>query len=232
MKIKKYKHLFFDLDRTLWDFETNSIKTFELIFKKRELFKMISSFDAFIKVYKAHNERLWDLYKLRKIKKEELHQQRFFLSLKDLGIENIELAQQIGDDYIKLSPLQTALFPDTKPVLDYLKTKYTMHIITNGFVEVQYKKLENCGLRNYFAHIITSEEAKASKPKAAIFHAAISAANAKKTESLMIGDDLNADILGAQKFGIDQVFFNPKSHQHKENITFEITELKQLLQIL
>ncbi len=230
--MKTYKHLFFDLDRTLWDFENNSIKAFEIIFEKRALHKIFPDFKTFVSVYKAHNKHLWDLYKLRKIKKEELRNQRFLLTLQDFGVNNIQLAEQIGDDYVELSPLQTGLFPNTIDVLDYLKGKYQMHIITNGFVEVQYKKLDNCGLRPYFIHIITSEEAKSAKPKPGIFHAAISAANAKKAESLMIGDDLETDILGAKKFGIDQVFFNPEAHKHEQEVTFEITELKQLIEFL
>ncbi len=230
--MEKYKHLFFDLDRTLWDFEKNSIKAFEIIFDKRDLTKIFPSFDKFIKSYKIHNERLWDLYKLRKIKKEELRNERFLLTLKEFGVNDALLAEQIGDDYVELSPLQTVLFPNTLEVLDYLKSKYQMYIITNGFVEVQYKKLKKSGLESYFERVITSEEAKASKPNPEIFHAAISAANAKKIESLMIGDDLENDILGAKKFGLDQVYFNPNKKSHQENVTFEISKLKQLTEFL
>ena len=230
--MKQYKHLFFDLDRTLWDFEKNSIITLKTIFEKRDLHSIFPDFDTFVKTYKAHNERLWDLYKLRKIKKHELRNERFLLTLKDFGIDNPKLAEQIGDDYVELSPMQTILFPNTIEVLDYLRTKYKMHIITNGFVEVQYKKLKNCGLEKYFERVTTSEEAKASKPKAEIFQVALKSVNAKKTESLMIGDDLENDILGAKKFGIDQVFFNPNSEKHSENITFEIKNLKELMDLL
>lgn len=230
--MKIYKHLFFDLDRTLWDFEINSVKALKLIFDKRDLHQVFPDFDAFIKTYKDHNERLWGLYKLRKIRKDELRDERFRLTLKDFGLDDAKLAEQIGNDYVELSPMQTVLFPDTIEVLDYLSAKYKMHIITNGFVEVQYKKLRISGLEKYFERVTTSEEAKASKPKPGIFRAALSSANAKKTESLMIGDDLENDILGAKKFGIDQVFFNPNSSNHNESVTFEIQGLKQLTDIL
>ena len=230
--MKTYKHLFFDLDRTLWDFEKNSVEAFKIIFQKRKLDKIFPDFDTFIKTYKAHNERLWDLYRLRQITKTELRNSRFLLTLKDFGVNDVELAERIGDDYIEISPMQTGLFPQTIETLDYLAQKYQMHIITNGFVEVQYKKLDNSGLRKYFTHIITSEEAKASKPKPEIFHAAISAANAKKKESLMIGDDLQNDILGAKSYGIDQVYFNSNSEKHSEDLTFEIQELKVLMNLL
>jgi len=230
--LNKYKHLFFDLDRTLWDFEINSVKTLKLIYKSRKLDRIFPDFESFIDRYKDHNKRLWDLYKQRKIKKDELSNKRFWLALNDFGTDDPQLAEKIAQDYIELSPQQTTLFPNTIEVLDYLKSRYKMYIITNGFVEVQYKKLRNCGLMQYFTHITTSEEAKASKPNPEIFHSAISAANAKKTESLMIGDDLGADILGAKNFGIDQVYFNPEAHQHKEHITFEINTLKELMDIL
>lgn len=230
--MKKYQHIFFDLDRTLWDFEVNSVKTLKTIFEKRNLHQIFPDFNAFIDTYKVHNEALWDLYKLRKIKKAELRDQRFLLTLQDFGVNDPILAEKIGDDYIAISPTQTDLFPNTIEVLDYLSTKYKMYIITNGFVEVQYKKLKYSGLDKYFDRVTTSEEAKASKPKPGIFRAALSAANAKKTESLMIGDDLANDILGAKKFGIDQVFFNPNSMEHQENPSYEITELKALMTLL
>ena len=230
--MKQYKHLFFDLDRTLWDFERNSEITLRQIFDQRNLNSIFPDFDHFIKTYKVHNEHLWDLYKERKIKKDELRNKRFLLTLQDFGVNNTKLAEKIGDDYVDISPTQTILFPDTKTVLDYLKEKYELHIITNGFVEVQYKKLRNCGLEPYFKRVTTSEEAKASKPKKEIFQVALKSVNAKKTESLMIGDDLQNDILGAKKFGIDQVYFNPEHKLHQEKITFEIDKLKILTQIL
>ena len=230
--MKQYKHLFFDLDRTLWDFEKNSIITLRSIFDKRKLDKIFPDFNIFVSTYEAHNERLWDLYKLRKIRKDELRNERFLLTLKDFGIDDPKLAEQIGDDYVELSPMQTVLFPNTIEVLDYLSTKYKMHIITNGFVEVQYKKLKNCGLEKYFERVTTSEEAKSSKPKPEIFQVALKSVNAKKTESLMIGDDLENDILGAKKFGIDQVFFNPDSEKHSETISFEIKNLNELTTFL
>ncbi|MBN2668108.1 MAG: YjjG family noncanonical pyrimidine nucleotidase [Bacteroidales bacterium] len=230
--MQKYKHLFFDLDRTLWDFEKNSIEAFRIIFHKRSLSKFFPDFDQFITTYKMHNEKLWDLYKLGQIKKEELRDRRFLLTLNDFGNNDEALAHEIGDDYIELSPLQTILFPGTIETLEYLRPKYQMYIITNGFVEVQYKKLKNCGLDMYFDRVITSEAAKASKPKPEIFHFALSSANAKKIESLMIGDDLENDILGAKRYGFDQVFFNPDKKSHQENVTFEIESINDLQNIL
>ncbi len=229
---KKYRHLFFDLDRTLWDFESNSIITLNIIFEKQGLHKIFPDFKIFVEHYKRHNEILWDLYRKGLITKDKLRNERFLRTLQEFSCEDEKLAKKIGDDYIELSPQQTGLFPGTIETLDYLKTKYNMHIITNGFVEVQYTKLKNSGLKHYFDRIITSEEAKASKPKPEIFHCAISSSQAKKTESLMIGDDLKNDIIGAKKYGIDQVFFNPNKTVHQEKVTFEIQSIKELMDIL
>jgi putative hydrolase of the HAD superfamily len=228
----KYKHLFFDLDRTLWDFETNSIQAFKAIFEKRNLSEIFPDFDTFVKTYKHHNEKLWEQYRLGEIKKDELRNNRFLLTLKDFGCEDAELAKTIGDDYVELSPQQTTLFPGTIETLEYLSPKYKMHIITNGFVEVQYKKLRNSKLEKYFDKIITSEEAKASKPKPGIFHAALSSANAKKAECLMIGDDLKNDIIGARDYGFDQVFFNPHKNEHQEKVSYEVESIPALREIL
>jgi len=230
--VKKYKHLFFDLDRTLWDFETNSKITLQAIYKNRQLNRFFSSYDDFFKKYHENNARMWDAYKLRQITKDELKVQRFAITLQNEGLEDIALAKQIAEDYVTLSPEQTTLFPYAVESLQYLKQKYTLHIITNGFVEVQYKKLRNTNLDVFFTSVTCSEEAQASKPNPKIFHAALTAVNARKTESLMIGDDWENDILGAQKWGMDQVFFNPNQQKVKGKATFEIQSLQQLQEIL
>ena len=229
---KKYKHLFFDLDRTLWDFETNSKITLQTIYKNRKLDRFFSSYDDFFEKYHTNNVKMWEDYKLRKITKNELKVQRFALTLENEGFADDVLAEQIAEDYVVLSPEQTTLFPYAIESLKYLHQKYKLHIITNGFVEVQYKKLRNTKLDVFFDRVTTSEEAKASKPNPEIFHNALSAANAKKTESLMIGDDWKSDILGAQKWGIDQVFFNPNKQKVDGKATFEIQSLAQLQEIL
>ncbi len=233
LKIKQpYRHLFFDLDRTLWDFETNSIQTFKIIFDIRQLDAVFPNFDVFVQRYKYHNEKLWDLYRRGVITKAKLRNERFLLTLQEFGCNDTKLAETMGDDYVELSPQQTTLFPRTIETLSYLQPRYSMHIITNGFVEVQYKKLKNSGLEPFFDKVITSEAAKASKPKPEIFHLALSSTQAKKTESLMIGDDLQNDILGARKYGIDQVYFNPHHKPHQEAVTFEIAAISDLMNIL
>jgi len=231
--MKNYKHLFFDLDRTLWDFEANSLNTLREIFENRYLQeKGIKSFDIFLRFYKTYNHQLWDQYKAGQIKKAFLSIERFRGTLKNFNINDEELAYNISQDYITISPTKTKLFPNTKEVLEKLSAKYQLHIITNGFNEVQFDKLKNCGLDVFFHQIITSEMVGVQKPAAEVFEYALTKAGAQKTESVMIGDDQEVDIIGAANFGIDQIFVN----YHKETLICqpnqEVHELLELLAIL
>lgn len=228
----KYKHIFFDLDRTLWDFEKNMQITLLDIYEKHNLKKSIPSYEVFINTYNTHNERLWRWYQQGQMKKEVLRYKRFELTLKEFGFDNKELAKVVGQEYIDESPKKTALIPNTIELLEHLHPNYTLHIITNGFNEVQFTKLKLCGISPYFNKVITSEVSGYHKPRAEAFGYSLSSANAKKDESIMIGDDLYADILGAKEFGIDQIFFNPKRTPHSEDITHEVTSLKSIMDFL
>lgn len=231
--MKDVKFIFFDLDRTLWDFERNSVATFVDIFEKHNLSKIFPDFDTFIKRYKFHNENLWAKYRLGEIKKEELRNKRFLLTLSEFGKDDVVLAKKIGDDYINISPTKTELFPYTIEILDYLYKKYTLAIITNGFKEVQHTKLKNCNLEKYFSKVVCSEDVGHQKPHKEIFHYSLSSLNARKKESIMIGDDFKTDILGANKFGLKSIFFNPNNVK-VEKITNmqEIFSLKELFELL
>ena len=231
--MKTYKHLFFDLDRTLWDFEANSLITLQEIFKNRQLKeKGIESFEAFLGFYKPYNHQLWDKYKLGEIKKDFLSLERYRGTLKHFNINDDDLAFQISQDYIKISPTKTKLFPDTIKILDILKQKYQLHIITNGFNEVQFVKLKNSGLDIYFDQIITSEMIGIQKPAPQIFEYALKKANARIAESIMIGDDQEVDIMGASNYGLDQIFVNFNKIPLICNPNWEINELGELLDIL
>ena len=231
--MKKYKHIFFDLDRTIWDFDKNSLETFKEIYDKYKLKdKGINTFENFHKTYRQHNLRLWDLYRKGELKKEVLSVERFVLTLKDFGIEDRELAKKIAAEYINISPLKTNLFPHTRKMLNYLKDKYYLHIITNGFEEVQFKKIEANDLKKYFTEIITSEEAGCKKPDKNIFLYSLLKTNAVPEESLMIGDDISVDIQGAKTVGMDQVFFNFDNLSHSEEITYEINSMEEISKIL
>ncbi|MFW6101784.1 MAG: HAD-IA family hydrolase, partial [Bacteroidota bacterium] len=150
------------------------------------------------------------------------------LTLKEFGIDDLKMARQLGEDYMTISARKTHLFPNAHEVLFYLKDKYSLYIITNGFHEVQLKKIENSKLQKYFQKIITSEIAGVQKPNEQIFRYALEQAGAKTKEAIMIGDDLEGDIKGAQKIGLDQVFFNPHSIKHHITPTFEIKSLETL----
>ena len=229
----KYKHIFFDLDRTLWDFDANSHETLLEIcdtYKLNE--KGISDYEEFIKIYKAHNAELWTLYRVDKISQKDLRRERFQRALADFGVDNFILSENIGEDYIEVCPRKNKLYPYAFEVLDYLKEKYSLHIITNGFDKTQHIKLEHANLSPYFNQIITSEKLGVKKPSPAIFSYALDTAAATKEESIYIGDNLIVDILGCQNFGIDGIYFNPDKKEHKENVTFEISCLSQIMEIL
>jgi len=231
----KYKHIFFDLDRTLWDFDKSSKQAFEEIYEKFNLKeKGIDSVHSFYDVYTIHNEKLWDKYREGKLSKEELRGLRFHLSLKDFGIDDRELADKFGEEYIRLSPLKANLFPQAINILEYLYPKYKLHIITNGFEEVQDIKIKTAGLGMYFDKIITSEEAGEKKPSPEIFNYSLKKAGAKPEESLMIGDDYNVDIIGAKNAGIDQVLFDPKTEQIalSKNVSYYVVCLDELKDFL
>jgi putative hydrolase of the HAD superfamily len=229
----KYKHIFFDLDRTLWDFDANSHETLlELCDTYRLNEKGISDYEEFIKSYKSHNTELWNLYRVDKISQQDLRRERFQRALADFGVDNFILSENIGEDYIEVCPRKNKLYPYAFEVLDYLKDKYNLHIITNGFDKTQHIKLEHANLTPYFNQIITSEKLGVKKPTPAIFAHALDVAEATKEESIYIGDNLVVDILGSQNSGIDGIYFNPGKKIHKENVSFEISCLSQIMGIL
>ena len=229
------EHLFFDLDRTLWDFDLNSKTALKSIYSELDLTsKLAAGFEAFHQIYNRINHECWAAYRSGTMKKEELRFIRFYRSMEHFGLRDKELAVEIGDLYVQKSPLQTNLIDGSMELLEHCKQKgYKMHIITNGFEEVQGIKLKNSGLLPYFDEIITSERAGARKPDPVIFNLAENLTQTKAENCLMIGDDLEADIVGARKAGWNQVFYNPNNGiKHNEEITKEITSLRELMPLL
>jgi len=230
---KKYKHIFFDLDHTLWDFERNAEETKREMFENFQLKrKGIENYESFREKYVVINQALWAMYREDKIEKEELNFRRFYDTLVLFGINDRRLGENMADAFIKGITSKTYLFPYTRELLEYLYPKYQLHIITNGFEEVQYGKLKNSGLGKYFTTIITSEAAGSKKPDPEIFRYALEEAGAKATESIMIGDDLEIDIAGARKLGIDQLFVNHDNKKHNEKPTMEIFSLDEIMKLL
>ena len=229
-----YKDLFFDLDHTLWDFETNSKETIQELYTTHRLADLgIVDFDGFYSTYSAHNHRLWDRYTKGFIKQEELRWKRVYLSLLDFKVANEPLAKQMSQAYLEILPNKKHLFPYTIEILEYLKQKeYKMHLITNGFESVQYKKIKNSGLQDYFIEVITSEASNSLKPQKEIFEYALKNANASVEKSIMIGDNESADIQGGINIGMDTIFVNHIQVVPTIPATYTITHLKELENIL
>lgn len=226
----KYRHLFFDLDHTLWDFETNAKETLQDLYLSHQLVNLgIADFDAFFERYSYHNERLWDRYTKGFIKQEELRWKRMWLTLLDYKIANEPLSRQLAIAFLELLPTKKNLFPYTIEILNYLSDKgYVMHLITNGFESVQHNKLRNSNLTNYFKVVITSEASNSLKPNKEIFDYALQKAGAVTAESIMIGDNIDADINGGMNAGLDTIFVNHLQVATAINPTFTIHHLKEL----
>lgn len=213
----KYQHLFFDLDHTLWDFEANARATLAELYESMQLEERgIHDFDLFYKNYIVHNDKLWERYRNGHIKQEELRIKRMWLALLDFKVADDRLAQEMSVRFLDLLPTRTILFPYTKEILQYLaKQNYNLHLITNGFEKTQHSKLKYSGIDIFFKEVITSEGSNSLKPKKEIFEFAFQKASARPEESIMIGDTIDVDILGAVNAGIDQVHVN---HLTKEPV--------------
>lgn len=230
----KYRHIFFDLDHTLWDFDANAKETLRQLHRDLRLVERgVYDFDLFYRNYLGHNERLWDRYRKGQIKQEELRLKRMMLTLLDFKIADEALTREMSDIFLQLLPTRTLLFPHTIEVLDYLTGKgYQLHLITNGFEKTQYSKLHSCGLTTYFREVITSEGSNSLKPERAIFEYALQKTGATVEESLMIGDSLEVDIAGAMNVGMDTVHTNYTGVKGDITPTYTVTELVQLMDIL
>ena len=229
---QKYKHLFFDLDHTLWDFEANSEETLRELFATFQLTRFFIDFEDFHERYTVHNLELWRQYRRGAIKKQFLNVERFRRPFSEVGFDDPQVASDFAQQYVTISPTKTKLFPHAKEVLEALHARYKLHIITNGFREVQIKKLQNSGLDAFFDRTFISDQIGVQKPHPYFFEYAVKSAHARKKESLVIGDSLEADIKGAQKAGLDHIFFNSKGLEHEVKVMYEINTLKELLLML
>ena len=189
----------------------------------------MNDFDLFHKNYLVHNEKLWEAYRNGVIRQDELRVKRMRLSLLDFKIADDELAKEMSIRFLELLPTRTILFPDTIEILQYLTTKkYELHLITNGFELTQHSKLKYSGLSVYFKEIITSEISNSLKPQREIFEYAFQKTAAKPEESIMIGDSIEVDIIGAMNAGIDQVYVNHLGIKPEVTPTYTVSSLKEL----
>jgi len=207
--MKLYKHIIFDFDNTLWNFDKNSRESLLKVFTKNKFDEKFESFDKFFEIFETINTKLWEQYRKGLVTKYALGLHRFAKTLATVNINEDEFAVKLNNEYLANTTTKTELIPHTFEILHYLKDKnYPLHILTNGFFEVQFLKLRNSKLETYFQNMITSEEAGALKPSPKIYKFALEKIGALPEECLFIGDTYDIDIVGAQNVGIDQVHFN------------------------
>lgn len=222
---KKISDVFFDLDHTLWDFDKNSALAFQRVFLRHNINLKLP---VFINEYEPINLKYWRKFRQETISKEELRRGRLTEVFAVFKMKfPIEIIDDIANSYLEELPRDNHLFAGTFETLDYLSNNYNLHIITNGFEKVQHSKLQNSGIQKYFSTVTTSEDAGAKKPHPLIFERALIKAEAVPQKSVMIGDSLEADIIGAQNAGMNTLFFNYR----KENIEYPIKSISKLLEI-
>jgi putative hydrolase of the HAD superfamily len=231
--IKRFEHIFFDLDHTLWDFERIAEETKQNLFISLELFRRgIPDYSSFRSRYSGINQALWAAYRENRITKKELNFHRFYDTLCTFGVDNKELGQKMADEFILGISSKVYLFDGAIDLLQYLKSKYQLHVITNGFEEVQYNSLRNSGLNKYFTTITTSEAAGFKKPDAGIFEFALKQAGAQPSVSLMIGDDMLVDMQGAAGAGLSCLLITHGNTMPDVKVDFKVETLSQISEIL
>lgn len=230
---RSYGTVFFDLDHTLWDYETNSCATLGELYTSYGLHaRGIPELTLFQDQFRTVNNELWDLFDTGRIVSEVIRKERFRRILAHFSVYDEKLDQNLSADYLDLCPRKGELMPHAIEVLDYLSDRYRLSVITNGFDEIQHLKLAAGNLTGYFDHIITSQKAGHRKPARGIFDYALSCHNAQSHEAIMIGDNLITDIGGARAANVDAVFFNAEGRAHDEDLEIEIKSLKELKTIL
>ncbi len=230
-----YKHLFFDLDHTLWDFERNSAECLADIYEIFDFQNLnISSLEAFQQEFSVVNRHQWSLLEQNLITHEDLRRRRFQETLENLGVKDLKTSfgLEINEYFLELLPKKAHLIEGAVEILDYLLPKYELHIISNGWQDIQVNKMKSSEIHHYFGEIITNELAGTRKPDRRIFDYAVEVAKADLVESLMIGDNYEADILGAINANMDTVFYNPDNIPTGQKPTFDIKKLIELKGIL
>ncbi len=232
--IDLYKHIFIDLDDTIWDFSANSKSALKEVYNEEKLSVCFLSFQHFYKLYADYNKILWEKYGKGEVTKEFVAFERFRNPLAQVNITDDELAERMNKRFLSLLPTKTALKPYALELLNYLKNNNkTVTLISNGFSDVQEKKMKSANLNRYFDHIIYSEDVGVLKPNRKIFEFALKKNNAQPYEAVMIGDNYNADILGAIHCGIDAIFLNNTTEKvEQQDKVIEIVEIKQILEAI
>ncbi|MDH6306101.1 putative hydrolase of the HAD superfamily [Parabacteroides sp. PF5-5] len=229
----KYKNLFIDLDDTLWDTYHNNKECLKEVYVDYLFDQQFDSFEAFYDVYMPHNLQLWAQYRNHEIDRNTLIVERFRYILRFQGIEDVASALRLNDDFLKRTTTKTRLIPGAVELLEYLRPSYKLYILSNGFREVQFLKLSNSGLASFFDRMILSEDANIQKPHKEIFDYALINTNSRRSETLMIGDSWDADIVGAHNAKIDQLWLNPEGLAESGfTPTYTVRSLAEIKQFL
>ncbi len=210
-KVRKYDVLFIDLDNTLYDFSTNSREAYRTVYDLLEYARWFDSFEHYYEIYEEYNLRLWALYAEGKVTKGQLNAERYSHPLRVVGVADADaIGTTFWDEAMKRLPLGSRLMPYAREVLEYLRPQYKMYILSNGFTELQSRKMQSADIARYFDGVVLSEDIGINKPNPAIFEYALRVADVAPSKALMIGDNFEVDIEGAYKAGIDQVFYCDK----------------------
>lgn len=228
-----YKNLFFDLDDTLWAFSQNARDTYEEMYQKYEYGRFFDSFEHYYELYNRRNLELWTEYANGQITKQELNRQRYLYPLECVGAGDATLAKAYEEDALSAIPTKKKLMPHAREILEYLAPKYNLYILSNGFQELQFRKMRSSDIDKYFKKIVLSDDIGVLKPWPEIFHFALSATQSELRDSLMIGDSWENDITGAAGVGMHQVYYNVSSNARLPFApTYHISNLKELMNLL
>lgn len=224
------KDIFFDLDHTIWDFDKNAEETLKELYHKFQFDRLFgkNTPDLFIETYTINNHRVWDLYHHGKIDKPTLRKLRFADTFSQLGVDPVLFPTAFEEEYLQICPTKTNLFPHAHETLRYLQDRYNLHLISNGFKEACELKLKHSALKDYFKTIVISEIFGVNKPDPRIFDYAVNNGQAEKSYSIMIGDNLDADVRGAQNAGLEAIYFNSTGAEKPADIHHMIIDLKEL----
>lgn len=230
--MRKYKDLFIDLDDTLYDFSGASREAFHETYELLDYSRFFETFEQYMAIYEPYNLELWKIYGEGKITKEELNRQRYSHPLEVVGINDPELAATFCREALSRIPTKNKLVPGAIELLEYLRPHYRLHILSNGFKELQAHKMSTSGILDYFDTLILSEDIGVNKPHRELYEYALGKTGASIETSLMIGDMFDTDITGAANIGMDQLFFNPKEKDHTFAPTYMVNNLLKIKDIL
>jgi len=231
--MKAYSCILFDLDHTLWDYDTNAEETLADLFDRFKLQERgVTSLGFFVETFHRVNRELWDRYDRGLIGQEVIRTRRFDQVFRDTGVEDYRASLEFSGHYLRELPLKKQLLPQAREILEYLHEKYPITVVTNGFDEIQSAKIASSAIGHYFRHVVTSQRAGSKKPSKKIFDFALQQTGHTAGDAVMIGDNLQTDIAGARNAGIDTIFYNPRRAPHQTAVTHEINSLLELRALL